>query len=172
MHVLATFIRKMTSCGSAASSNCTPPPAGSGAVRRWQMPAASLAALAFLAMASAPAHADINQLLFNNSYDGTPGWDPASGTGFDTGPDNRIVRTNDQYEYLVTFSTDGGGDDNLTLVSTLPLGNVAPRTGLPVARWSYLPSNCTGPGSNISADGQTLTWTDQSFIDTHRPLCA
>jgi len=157
MHVLATFIRKMTSCGSAASSNCTPPPAGSGAVRRWQMPAASLAALAFLAMASAPAHADINQLLFQNSYDGTPGWDPVAGTGFDTGPDNRIVRTNDRFEYLITFSTDGGGDDNLTLVSTLPLGNVAPRTGLPVARWSNVPAICTGAGSNISADGQTLT---------------
>ncbi len=91
-----------------------------------------------------------------NSYDGTSGWDVAAGPGFDTGANNGIVRTNDKFEYLATFSTSGG-DNNLTLVSTLPPGNVAPRVGQPVARWTNVPANCTGAGSAISADGQTLT---------------
>ena len=107
--------------------------------------------------ASLQAHAAINALTFRNSTDGTPGWDAAAGPGFDTGSNNLIVRTNDQFEYLITFSTDGGGDNNVTLVSTLPTGNIAPRIGQPVARWTNLPSNCTGPGSSISANGQTLT---------------
>ncbi|WP_293187709.1 hypothetical protein [Ottowia sp.] len=106
--------------------------------------------------ASLPAQAAITQLIFVNSYDGTSGWDVAAGPGFDTDAHNGIVRTNDQFEYLATFSTSGG-DNNLTLVSTLPQGNVAPRVGLPVARWTNVPADCTGAGSTISVDGQTLT---------------
>ena len=164
MHALTTFIRKMTSGGPAPSPRCAAAGTGgsgerasarSGA-RCWRR-RAWLGALSLALAAWMPAHAEINQLNFRNSYDGTPGWDPVAGNGLDTDPNNRIVRTNDQFEYLVTFSTDGGGDDNLTLVSTLPLGNVAPRIGQPVARWTNLPANCTGPGSAISADGQTLT---------------
>ena len=119
-------------------------------LRRW------LAAAAVLMGASLPAQAAITQLIFVNSYDGTSGWDVAAGPGFDTDAHNGIVRTNDQFEYLATFSTSGG-DNNLTLVSTLPQGNVAPRVGLPVARWTNVPADCTGAGSTISVDGQTLT---------------
>lgn len=104
-----------------------------------------------------PGHAAINALTLHNSYDGTAGWDTAPGNGLDMGPNNGIVRTNDQFEYLATFGTDGGGDNDVTLVSTLPLNTVAPRVGQPVARWSHLPASCTGAGSGISPDGQTLT---------------
>ena len=119
-------------------------------LRRW------LAAAAVLMGAGLPAQAAITGLTFVNSYDGTSGWDVAAGPGFDTGANNGIVRTNDKFEYLATFSTSGG-DNNLTLVSTLPLGNVAPRVGQPVARWTNVPADCTGAGSTISVDGQTLT---------------
>lgn len=119
-------------------------------LRRW------LAAAAVLMGASLPAQAAITQLTFVNSYDGTSGWDVAAGPGFDTDAHNGIVRTNDKFEYLVTFSTSGG-DNNLTLVSTLPLGNVAPRVGQPVARWTNVPETCAPAGSTISVDGQTLT---------------
>ena len=122
----------------------------------------SLKTLAGLALATSlasfvlPAAAAVNAVQFAVATDGTPGWDPTAGPGFDTGATNGIVRTNDAFEYLVTFSTSGG-DNNVTFVITLPKGDVAPRSGQAVARWSYLPQQCTGTGSNISADGQTLT---------------
>lgn len=130
--------------------------AGSDA-RCWGKALARWLVAGVVAAACLPGHAAINTLTFKNSYDGTPGWDPDPGPGLDTGPDNRVVRTNDQFEYVVTFATDGGGDDDLTLVSTLPLGDVAPRVGERVVRWTNLPANCTGEGSGISADGLTLT---------------
>jgi hypothetical protein len=84
-------------------------------LRRW------LAAAAVLMGASLPAQAAITQLIFVNSYDGTSGWDVAAGPGFDTDAHNGIVRTNDQFEYLATFSTSGG-DNNLTPGQHAPAG--------------------------------------------------
>ena len=101
-------------------------------------------------------HAAVNPgvtfLLFS---DGTAGFDPAPGAGFDTGPNNRIVRTNDTFTYRVAFSTSGS-EPGIVITETLPLGNVAPLVGKPVAKWVALPGYCT-TGSSISADGQTIT---------------
>lgn len=127
-----------------------------------RLPALPLVGLLLVALA-APAGAAVTQLQFRNSSDGTPGWDPAPGPGLDTGPDNRVVRTNDRFEYLVTYSTDGASD-RLALVAALPAGTVAPRVGEPVARWSYLPASCLAAGSAISPDGQVLT-CDLGAID-------
>lgn len=113
-----------------------------------------LAAALLLGAVVLPAQATINQVTMVIASDGTPGWDPAAGAGFDTGPNNRIVRTNDTFEYLVALSTTSA-ETNVILTLVLPSGNVAPRVGQPVANWSYLPSQC-GTGSSISADGQTL----------------
>lgn len=114
---------------------------------------------------SVPAQASITRTDIVLASDGTPGWDLVSGAGFDTGATNQIARTNDTFEYLVTVRTNGG-DNDLTIVATLPAGDVAPRTGQAVAKWSFVPAQCTGPGSSISPNGQILTCNLGNFAST------
>lgn len=97
------------------------------------------------------AQAAINSVSFSVLSDGTANFDPAPGPGYDTGANNRIVRTNDTFAYRVSFSTTGT-ENNLTVVSTLPKG----AAGQSIARWTSVPAYCL-TGSGISADGQTIT---------------
>ncbi|PAT43989.1 hypothetical protein CK621_01885 [Vandammella animalimorsus] len=118
--------------------------------RLWQLSAT--AAALWLAVALPQAHAAVKELAVAVAADGTAGWDqPAqdSTPGYDSGPSNGRVRTNDEVHYQVAVSTDPQPDSNVTIVSALPAGGFA--------EWLALPSQCTGAGSAISQDKQTLT---------------
>lgn len=78
--------------------------------------------------------------------DGTPGWDASPGPGFDTGPNNGIVRTRDRVTYKMDYSVNAGAGTNVTLESTLEEG----------ATWMDLPPQCTGPGSGRFNNNRTL----------------
>ncbi|MDO5055707.1 MAG: hypothetical protein Q4E06_00060 [Lautropia sp.] len=107
-----------------------------------------------LSLAAPSAHA-LTELRFTNHTDGTPDFNDSDGPGLDSGPANRIVRTNDSYEYSVSFATQPA-DTNSRVVLTLPPPAAG---GTPPSRWSFLPPECTRAGSSISADGQQLTCT-------------
>ncbi|PAT31764.1 hypothetical protein CLI92_04105 [Vandammella animalimorsus] len=118
--------------------------------RLWQLSAT--AAALWLAVALPQAHAAVKELTVAVAADGTAGWDqPAQDSvpGYDSGPSNGRVRTNDEVHYQVAVSTDPQPDSNVTIVSVLPVGGFA--------EWLALPSQCTGAGSAISQDKQTLT---------------
>ena len=78
----------------------------------------------------------------NNATTYTPGNDPCA--------TDLIIRNNDFVTYQLSYVTNSG--DTITFSSMLPL--VA---GIPAADWTTLPLQCTGSGSGISADKQTLT---------------
>ncbi|PAT39261.1 hypothetical protein CK623_10920 [Vandammella animalimorsus] len=118
--------------------------------RLWRLSAT--AAALWLAVALPQAQAAVKELAVAVASDGTAGWDqPAQdGTpGYDSGPSNGRVRTNDEVHYRVAISTDPQPDNDVTIVSALPAGGFA--------EWLALPSQCTGAGSAISPDKQTLT---------------
>lgn len=119
----------------------------------------SLLAVALLVLGGPSASAAITQVNYSLTFDGQSdaegGFDPSSGPGFDTSANNRIVRTNDLFEYTVSLSYSGTST-GITVVATLPKGDVAPKVGQPVAEWAYLPPYCKA-GSALSADKQTLT---------------
>ncbi|PAT36519.1 DUF11 domain-containing protein [Vandammella animalimorsus] len=118
--------------------------------RLWQLSAT--AAALWLAVALPQAHAAVKELTVAVAADGTAGWDQSaqdSVPGYDSGPSNGRVRTNDEVHYQVAVSTDPQPDSNVTIVSALPAGGFA--------EWLALPSQCTGAGSAISQDKQTLT---------------
>lgn len=118
--------------------------------RLWQL-SATTAAL-WLAVALPQAHAAVKELAVAVAADGTAGWDRPdqdSTPGYDSGPGNGKVRTNDEVHYQVAVSTDPQPDSNVKIVSALPAGGLA--------EWLGLPSQCTGAGSAISQDKQTLT---------------
>ncbi|PJK12054.1 hypothetical protein CO614_05865, partial [Lysobacteraceae bacterium NML120232] len=114
----------------------------------------SMAALTLMAVLAAPqAQAVVTRLDVTVLTDGTPGpglpsWDAAAGPGFDTGPNNGVVRTNDEFEYKVTIRTNTQADNNVRIVSTLPSNQTY---------WMGVPTACDGAGSNVSSDGLTLT---------------
>lgn len=112
-----------------------------------------------LGLNSFSAQAAISQVNYSLTFDGQAdadgAFDPTAGPGFDTGANNRIVRTNDVFEYTVALSYTGT-ETGITVVATLPRGDVAPRVGQIVAEWAYLPPYCKA-GSTLSADKQTLT---------------
>jgi len=76
----------------------------------------------------------------NGTY--TPGNDPCA--------TDLIVRTNDDVTYNIQYVTSGA--DTVTIKSVLPLNGATP-----IADWKAVPPQCTGGGSGISPDGQTLT---------------
>jgi hypothetical protein len=78
----------------------------------------------------------------DNNLDYTPGNDACGA--------DLVVRTNDDVTYNIQYATSGA--DTVTIVSTLPSNG-----GTPIADWRSVPPQCTGAGSAISADGQTLT---------------
>ncbi|NND65659.1 MAG: hypothetical protein HKM24_06820, partial [Gammaproteobacteria bacterium] len=96
--------------------------------------------------------------LFNEAS-GTAPFDvnancPVDTAGDDCNDTNLIVRTHDTAVVTFNYSVNGGGTaDNVTIVSTLPMG-VGPQI---IAEWNTLPASCTGTGSMISLDKQTLT---------------
>lgn len=85
---------------------------------------------------------------------GTPPFDPPPGNGPGQSPDGKshIIRTNDVITYDFQYSVNNANATQLTLTSTLPTNG-----GVFVADYTTLPGNCTGAGSMISANGQTLT---------------
>lgn len=117
----------------------------------WPWRATAGAALVALAAWAAPqAHAQVTLLDVANGTDGTEGFDVTqSGPGYDAGPNNKIVRTNDEFTYQMTFRTGAAGDTNVKLISTLPAGGHS--------EWTGVPSLCDGAGSEVSVDKQTLT---------------
>ncbi|GHG03093.1 hypothetical protein GCM10017783_14230 [Deinococcus piscis] len=60
-----------------------------------------------LCITSGPAQAAISQVNYTLTFDGVSdadgAFDPKAGPGFDTGPNNAIVRTNDLVEYTVAL---------------------------------------------------------------------
>ena len=67
------------------------------------------AAALWLAVALPQAHAAVKELAVAVAADGTAGWDqPAQDSvpGYDSGPSNGRVRTNDEVHYQVAVSTD------------------------------------------------------------------
>ncbi|MDO4705670.1 MAG: hypothetical protein Q4A98_05625 [Comamonadaceae bacterium] len=117
----------------------------------WPWRATAGAALVALAAWATPhAHAQVTLLDVSNGTDGTEGFDAGqSGPGYDAGPTNKIVRTNDEFTYQMTFRTGALGDTNVKLTSKLPAGGHS--------EWTGVPGPCDGAGSEVSADGQTLT---------------
>ncbi|GHG10013.1 hypothetical protein GCM10017783_23130 [Deinococcus piscis] len=83
--------------------------------------------------------------------DGTSGFDPSAGPGFDTGPNNGIVRTNDTFTYNVSL-TAAGVESGIVITATLPTVD-----GKAVAVWPALPAYCMAGGSSISVDRLTVT---------------
>ncbi|MDO4725044.1 MAG: hypothetical protein Q4A97_09830, partial [Comamonadaceae bacterium] len=121
-----------------------------GAGRLWRLSAT--AAALWLAVALPQAQAAVKELTVAVAADGTAGWDQQgqdSLPGYDSGPNNGKVRTNDEVHYRVAISTHPQPDSNVKIVSALPAGGFA--------EWLALPSQCTGAGSAISDDKQTLT---------------
>ena len=107
--------------------------------------------LAGLALASftLPASAAIAEVKYSTHFDGTPNFDSTDGPGLDSGPRNDIVRTHDEFQYLVQLATDDAEKD-------LRIRLVMPQhAGKQVAVWSYLPTACK-QGSTLSADKQTI----------------
>ncbi|MDO4231307.1 MAG: hypothetical protein Q4D19_04170 [Lautropia sp.] len=107
--------------------------------------AASLAASMTLLVGTAlPSSADgaVRAVELVLQSDGTPGWDPAAGAGFDTGPQNRIVRTHDSAAYVVSFSTSGPETD-VRIQATIPTPQ-----GKIVAHWKELPGACKPSASS------------------------
>ncbi|MDO4231308.1 MAG: hypothetical protein Q4D19_04175 [Lautropia sp.] len=94
------------------------------------------------------AEARIRAVEFLLQSDGTPGWDPVDGPGFDSGPNNRIVRTHDSVRYAVAFSTTGPAT-GVRVRATMP---TSPQ-GAIVARWKDLPGACKQPGSRFESNG-------------------
>ncbi|MGG6461666.1 prealbumin-like fold domain-containing protein [Solilutibacter silvestris] len=74
------------------------------------------------------------------------------GCDLDTSSSDNKVCTNANITYKFERSNDSAADAPMTYVSTLPTAG-----GQPVADWRQLPPECTGAGSGISPDGQTLT---------------
>ncbi|MDO4231645.1 MAG: hypothetical protein Q4D19_05885 [Lautropia sp.] len=109
------------------------------------------ALLAAFASFSQPAEARIAQVDYEINFDGTAGFDPMPGPGFDTDKKNGIVRTHDRFAYLVTFSVLAT-DNNVRVKMTLPKG----ADGKPIAEWPFLPTECVAGSSTISADRQTI----------------
>ena len=107
--------------------------------------------LAGLALASftLPASAAVAEVKYSTHFDGTPNFDSTDGPGLDRGPRNDIVRTHDEFQYLVQLATDDAEKD-------LRIRLVMPQhAGKQVAVWSYLPTACK-QGSTLSADKQTI----------------
>jgi uncharacterized repeat protein (TIGR01451 family) len=88
---------------------------------------------------------------FNTGDVCTPGG-TAHSPGNDACSTDNVVRTADTYVYRMNYKVlNGTREDNITFRSTLPL-----LSGRKVAVWDGLPSQCTGPGSSVSADGLVL----------------
>jgi uncharacterized repeat protein (TIGR01451 family) len=88
---------------------------------------------------------------FNTSDACTP-----AGTAHIAGNDacatDSVVRTADTYVYRMNYKVQNETrENNITFRSTLPLVS-----GRKVAIWDGLPSQCTGAGSSVSADGLVL----------------
>lgn len=126
---------------------------------KWAKLRPTLTLLALLGTGSLfSAQAAINNVAYTLISDGEAGWDdPADNRpGLDSGPNNKLVRTNDNFQYQVSLSTTGG-DTGVTIVVTLPKGDTAPRVGQNVAVWAYLSPDCDPATSTISTDRQTMT---------------
>ena len=107
--------------------------------------------LAGLALASftLPASAAIAEVKYSTHFDGTPNFDSADGPGLDSGPRNDVVRTHDEFQYLVQLATDDAEKD-LRIQLVMPQ-----HAGKQVAVWSYLPTACKR-GSTLSTDKRTI----------------
>ena len=102
-----------------------------------------------LASFTLPVSAGIAEVKYSTHFDGTPNFDSADGPGLDSGPHNDIVRTHDEFQYLVQLATDDAEKD-------LRIRLVMPQhASKQVAVWSYLPTACK-QGSTLSADKQTM----------------
>lgn len=108
-----------------------------------------LVSLLVVPTAAQAADATVSGVAISVVNDGTPSWD-----ALDSGPNNGVVRTQDQVQYKISTSYGALGD--ATFTSTLPAG----------ARWDVSAAASTiwnGPGGgSISADGRTLTGTRTS----------
>ena len=81
--------------------------------------------------------------------DGVPNFDSVDGSGLDSGPRNDVVRTHDEFQYLVQLATDDAEKD-LRIQLVMPQ-----HAGKQVAVWSYLPTACKR-GSTLSTDKRTI----------------
>ncbi len=119
-------------------------------LRPFRLSPASLALASALTLINSPALAAISEVKYTLVSDGTPGFDPAPGAGFDTSATNGLVRTHDQVLYRVSLSTSGS-------MSNGRLQLVLPRAadGSLIAEWSYIPKECSS-ASVLSTDRQTL----------------
>ncbi|MDO5103154.1 MAG: hypothetical protein Q4D91_09695 [Lautropia sp.] len=113
--------------------------------------AALLTALGAMGCWTLPAQAQLNQAVYEVSYDGTAGFDPTDGPGFDRGPNNGIVRTHDEFAYRVSLSSTGA-DQDMRIQLTL----ARDANNQPLAAFSYLPNLCNANTSTLSADGQSI----------------
>jgi uncharacterized repeat protein (TIGR01451 family) len=84
---------------------------------------------------------------------GTTPFDANNNPGNDSSATNDVVRTADLITYDFNYNILNAAADNLTITSTLPNDG----SGTFFMDWQSLPLPCTGAGSSISADKQTLT---------------
>jgi uncharacterized repeat protein (TIGR01451 family) len=80
-------------------------------------------------------------------------FDANNNPGNDSSATNEFVRTNDTVKYEFNYNVLAEAANQLTVTSTLPTGP----SGSIVMEWLTVPPQCTGSGSNISANKQTLT---------------
>ncbi|MDO4682498.1 MAG: hypothetical protein Q4B17_06885 [Lautropia sp.] len=98
-----------------------------------------------------PAQAQLNKAVYEVSFDGTAGFDTKDGPGYDSGPNNGIVRTHDEFAYRVSLSSTGA-DQDMRIQLTLARG----ADNRPLAAFSYLPNLCIASKSTLSADRQSI----------------
>jgi uncharacterized repeat protein (TIGR01451 family) len=92
----------------------------------------------------------------NDGGEGTTGvapFDANNNPGNDSGENNEYVRTSDFIEYDFNYNVLDDDAENIKFVSTLPKAG----DGTLYMDWVRLPPQCSGTGSVISADKQTLT---------------
>jgi uncharacterized repeat protein (TIGR01451 family) len=115
----------------------------------------AFAANAIAATPATPASCNLSNFSVGIQSDGTAPYSGAPGAtnGDDNSANDGIVRTNDTYVYRFNYKIPAGAfENNITFTSQLPLVG-----GKKVVVWDGLPPQCTGPGSNVSADGTLLT---------------
>ncbi|MDO4681241.1 MAG: hypothetical protein Q4B17_00430 [Lautropia sp.] len=99
------------------------------------------------------AHGMLTEARYEIHSDGSPGWDGNDGPGMDSGPNNRIVRTHDYVDYLVSLSSGDQGAKAPRIELTLPKRQPGQQ---PIAVWNGVPNQCTGAGSAVLDGGQRL----------------
>ncbi|MDQ0646208.1 LPXTG-motif cell wall-anchored protein [Microbacterium natoriense] len=140
---------------------------------RWLTASAVIAAsvISLVAPATAAQAAGETLQISLSAQTGTPSWDATDGNGFDTGPDNDIIRTNDQVIYQIEVAANGGTGTGAIVSLTLPQG----QEFRDVPAWCNDPVDSTKdatPTPAIPAPTVPLTSTSWTTLPQQTLTCA